>query len=159
MPASVRRLALIGLAVTIALAAQSTTAAANIPPANTRNSLTSTNDVLVYSGIIVRCTTADATGPPPATGVSAFSETVTFGVGGRCDANGVAATVTCRGFVTLRLTSFAAPSGSGTLALDAGFECTIDVRLAGCRISIVGPQANIGSWSFTNTTQISDIRA
>ena len=161
MSFSIKRVALIAVAIVGVLAAQSATAMANVAPANTRISATSTDTVLVYSGIRIRCTTADATTTTPATGVSAISAVLTFGSGGRCDANGVTATVTCNRTVdtTLRLTAFAAPSGSGTIALDAAFTCTINVALAGCRVSVVGAQANVGTWSFTNRTQVLDIRA
>jgi hypothetical protein len=83
-----------------------------------------------------------------------MSLAVSFGVGGRCTAFGLGATVSCSGRMTLRLTSFSSPSGSGTIGLDSDFNCTVRVTLAGCTITIQGPQANVGSWDFTNITQL-----
>ena len=144
----------IAIAIAISLAyAIPTTAAADIAPANTRVSATSTNFIAVYSGLRVFCTTADLTGTTPARGVSAFSAVFTVGQnGGRCASFGPP-TFTCNQPLTLRITAFSAPSASGSIALDRDFNCTINFRLNGCSWTWQGPQASIGTWDFTNLTQ------
>ena len=153
MPTAVR-LSLIAIAIVAgALSATASSALADVAPASTAFTATSSNSQLAYSGTTISCTTADATGTTPARGVSAISVRLTFGVGGSCRAFGLAATVSCSGRATLRLTAFSSPSGTGTIALDSDFNCTIRVTLAGCTITIQGPQTNVGTWDFTNTTQ------
>ena len=149
----------IGIAIALSLLVLTPTASADVAPASTGISAASTDLVFVYSGLRIRCTTADLRGTTPARGMSALSFEHTYGIGGRCDANGIAATATCRGRSTFRITAFSAPSASGTIALDGGFDCTIDFLLSGCRWSFAGPQANVGDWDFTNTTQVLNTRA
>ena len=154
MSLSIKRFALLGLVIVGAFAATATSAMADVSPASTALTATSTNSSLAYSGTTITCTTASATGTTPARGTSALSVRLTFGVGGSCRAFGLAATVSCTGSTTLRLTRFASPSGTGTTALDSDFNCTIRVTLAGCTVTVQGPQSNVGTWSFTNTTQV-----
>jgi hypothetical protein len=128
-------------------------AVADIAPASTAVTARSTDSQIGYSGTVISCTTADARGTTPVRGVSSMAQALSFGSGGRCTAFGLGATVSCSGRMLLRLTSFRSPSGSGTVDLDSDFNCTVRVTLAGCTITIQGPQRTVGPWDFTNTTQ------
>jgi hypothetical protein len=147
MNVSLKRVVVLSLVVASAFAAQSTTATANTAIVATNT----TNATFGYSGITIVCRTATVSGTTPALGVSAMSVTLAYR---NCTASGAAVNVTCRGRMTLRLTAFTSPSGTGTVALDSDFDCTFDIPSAGCRISVVGPQANVGTFDFTNTNQI-----
>jgi hypothetical protein len=152
MNVSLRRAVVLSLVVASAFAAQSITATANILPSNTPIVATNTtNATFGYSGITITCRTATVSGTTPALGVSALSVTLAYR---NCAASGAAVNVICRGRMTMRLTTFTSPSGTGTVTLDSDFDCTFDIPSAGCRISVVGPQANVGTFDFTNTNQI-----
>ena len=140
--------------VLAALFTQATVAAADVAPASTALTATSTNVVLAYSGGAITCTTADAQGTTPTRGTSALSMRLSFGVGGTCRALSTTVTMSCTGSATFRLTRFAAPSGTGTTALDRDFNCTLRLPLINCTMTIQGPQTNVGTWGYTNTTQI-----
>jgi hypothetical protein len=149
---SSKRFMLLGLVIVSAFAAHLTTATADIHPAGVRVVTTSRNVQLVYSNVIIRCATATATFTTPASGVSSISPVLNFT---NCTLAGLPATVTCDriGLTTLRLTAFALGSGTGTIALDAGFTCTITSAAARCSVSIVGAQANVGTFDYTNARQ------
>ena len=130
------------------------TASANLAPASTSIMLPvfGTGFTFIYAGIPIVCTAGTLAGVTPSTGVSSLSTTLALGAG--CTALGViAVTASCRGHITWRLTAYSSPSGAGNVSLDLDFECTFNLVLAGCRISIVGAQSNVGSWDFTNMLQ------
>lgn len=153
MTFSIKRVVLIGMAVAGAFAAHGTTAMANILPSNTPFAANSVGSATFgYSGNSIVCTSATVSGTTPAFGVSALSADVAYR---NCTIRGaVAVTATCRGRMTLRITAFTFPSATGTVALDNGFDCTFDVPSIRCRISILGPQPNVGVFDYTNTSQV-----
>jgi hypothetical protein len=147
-----KRLLLLGLILVSVSAAHSTTATADMHPAGVAVVETSFNEQIVYSGIILRCATVTFSYTTPASGVSSVSGILSFI---NCTLAGLPATITCTRTAefTRRITAFAAGSGTGTIALDRGFTCTITSASARCSISIVGPQANIGTFDYTNARQ------
>jgi hypothetical protein len=152
---SPNRVLLVGLLIIGVFGAHSAAAMADVSPASTAIVGNSTTTQLAYSGTTIGCTTADARGTTPARGTSSLSVALSFGQnGGSCRAFGLAMTVTCSGRATLRITRFSSPSAAGIIALDSDFNCTLRITLAGCTETIQGPQTNIGTWDFTNTSQI-----
>ena len=145
------------LALVIVFAVSAASAQAiTIHPDNTAVSGTARNPVLTYNGITVNCDTGTASGR---TGASVANVSLSLTFSGNCRISGVgAATVTCRGLVTLiATTADGRGGGNGTVSLDTGFDCTIAAVGGLCRISVVGPQArlaNRGTGLTAATTQL-----
>lgn len=149
MRSSLKQLGLLSAVLIGVFAANSATAMADFSPPSTNVTFTSTSVQFIYSGTTIRCTSATMTGRTPARGTSAISLSQAFS---GCTSPLGAATITCSGTITFRITAFDRATGTatGTLDLDAGFNCTITIPSSNCTITLQGAQAGISMWGFTN---------
>lgn len=135
-------------------------AQATVTPVGATVSGHATNATLTTPSGTVTCPTAEFTGT--VTGANNISGRLVFSrsASATCSAFGfVSATVTCVGTVTIAVTSsVAGTSASGTVTLDNGFECSI--VLAGCSLTIRGPQGPLTGGTFDQARQIltADVR-
>ncbi len=142
------------------LAFTATTAQASITPVNARVSASATNTEIGFAGASVRCQLSTATGTINASG-SAFSGNLRF-PRSTCIESLFASSVRVRcvdpsSFTLRSNTSQRGSLASGTLLLDANFDCSVTFEIIDCVLSVRGPQgpfnATSVAWVFNQATQ------
>jgi hypothetical protein len=144
-----------GLLFAVALVASAAVATAaqaiSIHPNSTHIDGQAANPTLVYGSATVVCDTGTATGDTGIDNASITNLTVTFQ--GNCTVGGLSAVVTCSGNVTLTATSAdGTGSGTGTVDLQSGFNCTVNVQNGFCTITVNGAQDPSAVNPFDDTT-------
>src|ERR1044072_7620988 len=149
---------LLAVAMLSVLAIAATPAHATATPVNATVSALLTDSFLSTGGQTIRGPRGDFTGSINGAG-TALSGRLTFGrtAAATCTEDSLfrlSAVVDCRGLVTLRSTSSVAGNNmSGTYAVDAGFQCSVNVGSGTCVLTIRGPQTPTGVWTFSQATQ------
>jgi hypothetical protein len=140
----------VSLVASLAIAAGAQ-AQTTIEPAATAVSGTAANPTLTYGTATVKCNTGTASGTTKSPKATNIDLTVAFS--GNCNINGLAATVTCSGTVNLVADEAKFGVTSGTINLNSGFTCTINVSGV-CQVDVEGPQTtgSVGTLSEGATT-------
>jgi hypothetical protein len=131
-------------AITFTPAAQAITGAADRPE-------------LRYGRNTAQCETGTFTGTTANPANARLSVRVDFSRG--CLAFGAAATVECRGEVTLEATSAdGRGGGSGAVNLDSNFQCSLIIRGV-CTVTFRGVQRGLRSWRYTPGARVGTLEA
>ena len=156
-------LGLLCLGVLSVVALMAIPAHASLTPsrAGTILSAASTDSAITETGpggsYTVQCPTSEITGTIEGADRISIRITSSESPEQTCSVSGVSVTVRCNAnnWLTLQVvSSVAGSSASFNASLDRTFECTISVPLAGCSISILGPQGPFaGAATYSQATR------